>query len=235
MAVGASVQDWRPEAAEAIGVFMLVFAGCGAIIVDAQGGDLGPIGIAVVFTAVIAVLVWSLGHVSGAHFNPAITVAFAVIGHFPWRRVPTYLGAQALGAILGAIAARTLLGDAANLGATGLAVGVLPWKGIALEAVGTFLLAFTIASVATDARVPRGAAGPAIGLAVGIASLVIGPLTGASLNPSRSLGPALVAGHWDNFAVYLVGPAVGAVAAMLVYAALRRGTPPMAREDVEVA
>jgi aquaporin NIP len=207
--VSRRVKDLRPEAAEALGVFAT--------------GSPGTVGVALAFAFVILAMVYALGHVCGAHFNPAITLAFAATGHFPWRRVPTYLAAQVAGATLGAFALRGLLGDVARVGATGLAPGVGVAQGFALEAAATFLLALVIAAVATDKRAAPGVAGLAIGLTVGLDALAFSPLTGASMNPARSLGPALASGTYADLWLYLLAPIVGAIAAMLAYEALRPG------------
>lgn len=186
--------------------------------VDASTSALGHTGVAAAFGLVIAVMIVATGHISGAHFNPAVTVAFASIGHFSWRQVPAYLASQVAAAILGALLLRVLLGPVAELGVTqasgGLAVA------IATEVVFTFLLMFVIAAVATDRRAPRSLAGIAIGGTVGLAALVGGPLSGASLNPARSLGPALVSGCHDDLWLYLTVPFVAAVAGALAYRAL---------------
>jgi len=217
------VKDLRPELAEALGVFALVFVGCGAIMVDAATGALGHVGVSLAFAFVILVMVYALGHVCGAHFNPAITLAFAATGHFPWRRVPSYLLAQVAGATAAAFALRLALGPGANEGATALAPGVGAAQGFAIEFVATFLLALVIVAVATDRRAAPGVAGLAIGLTVGLDALAFGPLTGASMIPARSLGPALASGGFAGLWIYLLAPTLGALAGMLAYEALRPG------------
>lgn len=213
--------DVRTEAAEAIGVFALVFAGAGAIMGDAATGALGPVGIALTFGFVILAMVYALGHVSGAHLNPAITIAFATTGHFPWRRVPGYVAAQLAGSATAALLLRALLGPVADVGATRLRVGAP--EGFVLEAVATFFLAFVVLAVASDRRAPPASAGLAIGLVVAVGSMFAGPLTGGSMNPARSLGPALASGAWDHAWLYVAAPIAGAVLAMLVYEAVRPG------------
>lgn len=220
-ACGVLLMDVRPEAAEAIGTFALVFAGAGAIMTDARGGGLGTVGIALVFGFVVLAMVYALGHVSGAHLNPAITLGFAATGHFPWRRVPTYVLAQLVGAVAAAFLLRALLGRVGGNGATRLSVGV--WEGFVFEALATFLLAFVVIAVATDRRVAPGSAGLAIGLTVALDALFAGPLTGASMNPARSIGPALADGTWSHLWVYIAAPAAGALLAMWTYEALRPG------------
>lgn len=196
--------------AEAIGTFALVFAGCGAIVI----GSLGQAGVAAAFGLAIMTMIYALGHVSGAHFNPAVTAAFAVGRHFPMTRVVPYWVAQVGGAIVGAALLRATLGDS-PLGVThpaGSEAQALVW-----EAVLTFFLMLVIVAVATDTRAVGQAAAIAIGGTVALGSLVGGPISGASMNPARSLGPAIVSGDLSSLWVYLVGPPVGAVAAALVY------------------
>jgi MIP family channel proteins len=213
----------RALGAEAIGVFVLVFAGAGAIMVDARGDALGQVGIALAFGLAIMVMVYAAGHVSGAHLNPAVSLAFAVTRHFPWGRVAAYWAAQVAGAVAAAAVLLGSLGDVADVGATlpsGSARQSLLW-----ELVLTGVLMFVIMAVATDTRAVGAAAGVAIGGAVALGALVGGPVSGASLNPARSLGPALVSGELDALWVYLVGPLAGAAAGALAYQLVRGERP----------
>lgn len=210
----------RPELAEAIATFALVLGGCGAVVANARAGAPGAVGVALAFAFVIAVMVYATGHLSGAHINPAVTVAFAAIGHFPWRRVPSYVAAQSLGGLAGA-GLLSVWFPGSRLGVTTVGAGLDPWTAVSIEAAATAFLAFVIAAVATDARAREPAAGLAIGLAVGLGALFAGPLTGGSMNPARSLAPALVAGVWTHQWIYVAGPLLGATAAMGAYEALR--------------
>lgn len=206
-------------AAEAIGTAALVFFGCGAIMVDAEGGGLGQVGIALAFGLVIATMIYALGHVSGAHLNPAVTLAFALGRHFPAGRVLPYWAAQVGGAVAAAIVLRLSLGDVASLGATvpsGSSAQSFTW-----ELVLSFALVLVILAVATDTRAVGEAAALAIGGTVGLCALVGGPVSGASMNPARSLGPALVSGTFDALWIYLTAPFLGGAAALAVYALLR--------------
>lgn len=219
----------RAHLAEFVGTFALVFFGCGAI-----ANGLEPAPTALAFGLVIAVMIYALGHISGAHFNPAVSVGFAVGRHFPWPRVATYAAVQLAGATTGALLLRLTLGAEANLGVTrptGLAVQALVW-----EVVLTFFLMLVVTAVATDIRAVGQAAALAIGGTVALGALVGGPISGASMNPARSLGPAIVSGDLEALAIYLVGPILGAIGAALVYQLLRRPvggarTAGSARED----
>src|SRR5918997_807457 len=169
----------------------------------------------------LVVIVAAIGHVSGAHVNPAVTLALAVTKKFSWQYVPIYLVAQLVGAILGAIAVWITYGgaaqEAASLAATFPTEGVGDLQALVVEILVTFILVFVVISVATDERAPAGVAPLAVGFALACGVLIAGPITGGSLNPARTLGPMIVAGQFTTFWVYLVGPIVGAVLAALVY------------------
>jgi MIP family channel proteins len=199
-----------------------VFAGCGAIVANAQyEGSLGSVGVALVFGLVIMVMVYATGHLSGAHINPAVTVAFTFTRHFPAREAAAYIAAQLCGAALGALLLAVLWeGEPAMLGATVPTVG----GGTALvyEAVLTAFLMFVIVAVATDTRAVGAAAAIAIGGTVGLDALFGGAVTGASMNPARSFGPALAAWEWGDLWLYVVGPVVGAFGGALAYQLVRQ-------------
>jgi MIP family channel proteins len=212
----------RSLAAEVIGTFALVFAGCGAIMVDASTAALGHVGVAISFGLVIMVMIYAVGHISGAHFNPSVTLAFAVSRHFPWTRVPAYWAAQVIGATAAALVLRGSLGDIAHLGATlpsGSSGQAFLWEGVL-----TFFLMFVIMAVATDTRAVGEGAAIAIGGTVALDAMFGGPITGASMNPARSLGPALVSGDLGSIWVYLAAPAAGAVIGAVTYQFLRGGS-----------
>jgi aquaporin NIP len=209
----------RRLVAEAVGTFALVFFGAGAIMVSSKYGSLGQLGIALAFGLAIAAMVYALGHISGAHLNPAVSLAFALSRHFPWRLVGGYWAAQSLGAIAAAFLLRASLGDVADVGATspsGSDAQSCLW-----EVVLTFILMLVIMAVATDTRAVGEAAALAIGGTVALDALVGGPISGASMNPARSLGPALAAGELDALWIYLLAPPVGAALGALVYQLLR--------------
>lgn len=210
----------RRTGAELVGTYALVTAGCGAIMVNAETAALGHIGIAFTFGLVIMVMIAATGHISGAHFNPAVTVAFALTRHFPWREVPFYVGGQTMGAILGSLTLRLVIGDAANLGAT-LPAGSVG-QSFGLEVLLTASLMFVIISVATDTRAVGETAAIAIGATVAVNALWAGPISGASMNPARSLGPALVAGIGQDQWIYIVAPLIGAAIGGLLYQWIRQ-------------
>jgi MIP family channel proteins len=210
----------RRAAAEFFGTFGLVMAGCGAIVVNAQTGTLGHVGIALTFGFVVAVMIAATGHLSGAHLNPAVTLAFAVTRHFPWRETPAYIGGQLLGAALAGGVLLALFGPVAGLGAT-VPAGA-PLQSLLLETLLTAALMFVIIAVATDTRAVGELAALAIGFTVAANALWAGPISGASMNPARSFGPALVAGVWQEQWIYWVGPIAGAIAGALVYQWVRQ-------------
>jgi MIP family channel proteins len=209
----------RACVAELIGTFALVFAGAGAIMVDAKTHALGHVGVAIAFGLVIMVMIYSVGHISGAHFNPAVSFAFALTRHFPWPRVAAYWVAQAAGALIAAAILRASLGNVAHVGAT-LPAGSQA-QSFLWEMVLTFFLMFVIMSVATDTRAVGEAAAIAIGGTVGLDAMFGGPISGASMNPARSLGPALVSGDLRALWLYVTAPLVGAALGALTYQFVR--------------
>jgi aquaporin NIP len=220
----------RSILAEAIGTFALVFAGCGAIVTDAtRDGVLGAGGVAAVFGLVIMVMVYATGHLSGAHINPAVTVAFTLTRHFPARDAVAYIAAQLAGAIAGALLLLSIwTAQPAKLGATVPSVGA--GSALVYEVVLTAFLMFVIMAVATDTRAVGAAAAIAIGGTVGLDALFGGPVTGASMNPARSFGPALAAGEWTDFWIYVVGPVLGAMLGAFAYQVVRRDRPSIVEE-----
>ena len=211
----------RRALAEGLAAFALVFAGCGAIIANTvYDGTLGAVGVSATFGLVIMAMIYATGHLSGAHINPAVTIAFTLTRHFPPRDALAYIAAQLAGATAAALVLLAAWpAEPAALGATVPSVGV----GTALlyEVVLSAFLMFVIVAVATDTRAVGAAAAIAIGGTVGLDALFGGPITGASMNPARSFGPALASGTWTDFWIYLVGPVVGAALGALAYQLVR--------------
>jgi len=209
----------RALVAEAIGTFALVFAGAGAVMVDARTHALGHVGVAITFGLVIMAMIYAVGHISGAHFNAAVTFAFALTRHFPWRRAVGYWLAQLVGAVTAAALLRGSLGNIAHVGAT------LPsgsqGQSFLWELVMSAFLMFVILAVATDTRAVGEAAAIAIGGTIGLDAMFGGPISGASMNPMRSLGPALVSGDLHALWLYIVAPLVGASVGGLAYQFVR--------------
>lgn len=220
----------RKLVAEFVGTFALVFIGCGAIIADSALNErVTPVGIAFAFGLTIMVMVYAVGHISAAHFNPAVTIGFAVAGRFPWRYVPHYLAAEFLGALLASFLHFALVFPHAanvNFGATMIRHEVTIGQGFVIEIVLTFFLVFVIMAVATDKRTPSAAAGLAIGMTVTLDSIAGGAFTGASMNPARSLAPALFATFvtttpLQQLWLYILAPIVGGIIAARLYEFLR--------------
>ncbi len=209
----------RALAAEAIGTFALVFAGAGAVMVDAKTHALGHVGVAITFGLVIMAMIYAVGHVSGAHFNAAVTFAFALTRHFPWRHAVGYWLAQFVGAVAAAALLRSSLGNIAHVGATlpsGSQAQSFLW-----ELVLSAILMFVVLAVATDSRAVGEAAAIAIGGTIALDAMFGGPISGASMNPMRSLGPALVSGDLHAIWLYILAPIVGTSVGGLAYQFVR--------------
>jgi len=198
---------------EFLGSFGLVFSGTGAIVIDqVSGGAITHAGVALTFGLVVLAMIYAFGDVSGAHLNPAVTTAFAVARRFPWRAVPGYVLSQILGALAASGLLRVLFPANSTLGVT-LPAGEA-WQSFVLEVVLTFLLMLVILSVSTGAKEKGITAGMAVGAVIGLEAMFAGPICGASMNPARSLAPALVSGHLASLWVYLLAPTLGAVLAV---------------------
>src|SRR5215203_3744197 len=227
-AYGSSTSDpILPAAlAELVGTFILVFGGTavavGAILrLPTAGGAYGSLAVALAFGLALAAVVAAIGHVSGAHVNPAVTLGLASIGQFPWKSVPYYLGAQLVGAVLGAVGTWIAFGGPgrteAKLAATYPAQGVGDLQAFLLEILITFILVFVVVSVATDSRAPAAIAPIAVGFALAVGVFIAGPVTGGAVNPVRALGPMLVAGDLTSVWLYILGPIIGGMLAALLY------------------
>lgn len=220
--------------AEVLGTFCLVFAGCGAIIVnDLFGGQLGLIGICTVFGLIVMAMVYSVGNISGAHINPAVTIGFYIAGRFPLHFVMPYIGCQFIGAVVAAGILRFLFPGHETLGGTAPAIPIVP--ALAVEVLLTFILMFVILNVSTGHKEKGIMAGVAVGGVVALNAMVGGPLTGASMNPARSLGPALVSMEWQSMWIYIVGPVIGVILALPTCRWIQGPDccPPISRGDAE--
>jgi aquaporin Z len=200
-------------AAELIGTFALVFAGTGAIVInDVSHGAVTHVGVAMTFGLVVMTMIYAVGDVSGAHLNPAVTVGFWAAGRLPGRHVGPYLLSQTAGGLLASAALRAMFGNPASLGASLPAGSAL--QSFVLEAILTGLLMFVILSVATGPKEQGIMAGIAVGGVIGFEAVFAGPISGASMNPARSLAPAVVSGNLSALWIYLLGPTVGALIAV---------------------
>lgn len=207
--------------AEVLGTYFLIFAGCGAVVVNLNTDKTVSFpGIAIVWGLVVMVMIYSLGHISGAHFNPAVTIAFAVTKRFPLKQVPPYIAAQVLGSTLASGTLRLIFNHHQDH-FVGTSPGGTPLQSFVLEFIITFYLMFVVSGVATDNRAIGELAGLAVGSTVLLNVMFAGPISGASMNPARSLGPAIVANHYEHLWVYLVAPTLGAVCGALVYNVIR--------------
>ncbi|MBY0460669.1 MAG: aquaporin [Gemmataceae bacterium] len=202
----------RKVIAEAFGTFVLLFAGTGAVVVNDTFGGVTHVGIALTFGLVVLAMIYAVGDVSGAHLNPAVTVAFAAAGRFPARCVLPYLAAQLGGAFVASVLLRSLFPDHPTLGATLPAGGV--GQSFTFELLLTLILMFVVLRVSTGAKEKGITAGVAVGAVIALEALFAGPVCGASMNPARSLAPAVVSGRTEHLWVYLVAPTLGALLAV---------------------
>ncbi|MDB6150534.1 MAG: aqpZ2 2 [Chthoniobacter sp.] len=210
----------RKLLSEFLGTFAVVFAGTGAMVINhASAGAITHPGVAITFGLIVLAMIYTFGDVSGAHFNPAVTTAFAAAGRFPWRCVPGFVGAQLLGAFAGSGLLRFLFPADQTLGATLPTGGAM--QSFVLEVVLAFLLMLVVLSVSTGAKEKGITAGIAIGAVVALEAMFAGPISGASMNPVRSIAPAVVSGHLEHLWVYLTAPMLGALLAVPVCSAVR--------------
>lgn len=206
----------RAILAEMVGTFILVLCVCG-IIASQQlmRGEVGLMEYAATAGLTVVVVIFCIGPISGAHVNPAVTIAFAIFGHFSWSRVPFYILAQMLGSTLATWAGRSVYGVRADLMATRPVQGC--FAAFWVEFFGTFIIMFLSAALICEAHTIGHLSGFVVGIAIGLAVLITGPVSGGSMNPARSLGPAIVSWDFDNIWIYMIAPVVGAIAGVLLY------------------
>lgn len=211
--------------AEFIGTFVLVFAGTGAIVIDGvSGGKIGHPGVALTFGLVVMVLIYALGDISGAHFNPAVTAGFWLARRFPGRAVAPYIAAQLGGALLASLLLKLLFPESATLGATHPSGPV--WQSAILEVVMTAFLMLVILNVSEGSKEKGIMAGVAVGGAIAVDALFGGPVSGASMNPARSLAPALASGSLGDVWIYIAAPLAGSALAVVAAALLKERSDP---------
>ena len=202
-------------AAEFVGTFALVFAGTGAIIInDLSGGTITHLGVAITFGLIVLTMIYTLGEISGAHLNPAVTFGFYLARQFKGRNVLPYISSQLLGAMVASLCLKLMFAQHQTLGATRPSGSV--WQSFVMEIVLSWILMFVILSVSTGAKEKGVTAGIAVGSTVALAALFAGPISGASMNPARSLAPALMSAHLEHMWIYLLAPFIGAALAVPV-------------------
>ncbi|XP_024969060.1 nodulin-26-like [Cynara cardunculus var. scolymus] len=218
--------------AELLGTYILIFAGCGSALVD-RDRSLTILGIAMVWGLCLMALIYSLGHISGAHFNPAVSIAFAASGRLPLLYVPMYVVSQILGSALACLTLKILFDHQKDTlpTVTRYSTPTTDAEAFLWEFVITFILMFSINGAATDDRSSKELAGVAIGVTLMFNVIIAGPITGASMNPARSIGPAVVANEYENLWIFIVAPILGALTASLVYSLLRQ--PKQEKQDFE--
>ncbi|XP_010937151.1 aquaporin NIP2-1 [Elaeis guineensis] len=205
---------------EIIATFLLVFVTCGSAALYTSNHDrISQLGQSVAGGLIVTVMIYAVGHISGAHMNPAVTLSFAVYRHFPWIQVPFYWAAQITGAVISSYILRELLDPITNLGTTTPSGTV--WQALVMEIIVTFCMMFVTLAVATDTKAVGELAGLAVGSAVCITSILAGPVSGGSMNPARTLGPAVASKKYNGLWVYFIGPPMGTLSAGLAYTFIR--------------
>jgi len=202
--------------AELIGTFTMIFCGCGAMTVnEITNGSITHVGVAITWGLVVMSMIYAFGETSGAHFNPAVTFGFAYAKKFPWKEVPKYFVAQAIGAFLACLFLWLLFPESETLGSTFPAEGFAPYKAFVFELLLTFFLMVVIINVSTGSKELGTMAGIAVGSVILLEAMFAGPMTKASMNPIRSLAPAIVSGNLQHLWLYLTAPFLGAFLAVM--------------------
>jgi aquaporin NIP len=213
----------RKLLAEVIGTFTMVFCGCGAMTIDEiTNGSVSHVGVAITWGLIVMAMIYAFGEISGAHFNPAVTLGFASAKKFNWKNVPSYITAQFVGAILAIIVLWVLFPESQSFGHTYPAEGFAPYKAFILEFFLTFFLMMVIINVSTGSKEIGTMAAIAVGSVILLEAMFAGPMTKASMNPIRSLAPALISGNMSHLWLYIIAPIVGAQLAIVCYYLLKR-------------
>lgn len=206
----------KREIAELIGTFSMVFCGCGAMTInEITNGSITHVGVAITWGLIVMAMIYAFGEISGAHFNPAVTIAFAVAKKFNWRDVPRYILFQITGAFLAIGILWVLFPESNSFGHTYPAEGFEPYKAFILELLLTFFLMVVIINVSTGSKEIGTMAAIAVGSVILLEAMFAGPMTKASMNPARSLAPAIISGNLKDLWLYLIAPVIGAVLAVL--------------------
>ena len=206
--------------AELLGTYALVFAGTGAVVIDLEThGSITHVGIAITFGLIVMSMIYAFGEISGAHINPAVSIAFTIAGRFPLKKLPIYICSQITGATLASLTLKLLFPANRFLGATQPGGG--EWQSFLLEFLLTFFLMLVIINVSSGSKEQGMFAGVAIGSIVCLEAMFAGPICGASMNPARSLGPAIASGHFSSLWIYILAPVTGAIAAVPVFNMLK--------------
>ncbi|KAI9121484.1 hypothetical protein K1719_008517 [Acacia pycnantha] len=215
----------RQVLAEIIGTYLLVFVGSGSAALNAYDEQkISKLGASLAGGFIVIVMIYAIGHISGAHMNPAVSLAFAAVKHFPWKQVPLYVAAQLIGAISASFTLRLILDPIKQLGTTSPSGSDA--QALAMEIVATFTMMFIASAVSTDAKAVGELAGVAVGSSVFIAGILAGPISGGSMNPARTLGPAIASGSYKGLWVYLVGPITGALLGAWSYTTIKETDEP---------
>ena len=210
-----SRQELSQYLAEFIGTFFMVFFGCGSMILAELDPNYGGEFVPIIWGAAVSVMIYAVGHISGAHFNPAVTLAFWSTGRLSFKKVPLYILSQVLGSLSASLVHLVIWGSSHSFGATVTTISL--GGSFLVEVILSFALMFVIISVATDSRAVGELAGISIGSTVALCAFVGGPLTNASMNPARSLGPALFFGELQHLWIYILAPLVGTILGAMVY------------------
>ncbi|XP_047316340.1 probable aquaporin NIP-type [Impatiens glandulifera] len=218
----AVISTAQKMVAELIGTYFVIFSGCGSVVVNnLYDGTVTFPGICLTWGLIVMVMIYTLGHVSGAHFNPAVTIASATFRRFPWKEVPFYIVAQLLGAVLASGTLNLIFDISESKDFFGTVPVGTDIQSFVLEVVTSFLLMFVVTALSTDNRAIGELGGMAVGMTITINVFVAGPISGASMNPARSLGPAFVKNIYKGIWVYILGPPIGTILGAFIYKFLR--------------